>query len=114
VGLEPKNQLNTAKFALVIAEYSKNIHDAPDTLKWQEFLGTATLPFPTTEHSARIHENIWLIPLHSEMPFLSALFLRAHEKGIPLRVLFLDEPPDWIKYPPDAQKSDGGGSQATA
>jgi hypothetical protein len=58
VGMEPKNQLNTAKFALVIAEYSKNIHDAPDTLKWQDFLGTTMSPFPQHKNTTKIHDNV--------------------------------------------------------
>lgn len=88
------------QFALVIAaqpEYSARIPE-PER-KWREFLGNLERNGRITERIKTIHENVWLIPLHSDMPFLMRLFDWGNGMGIPLRILFLDDEPKWIKYP---------------
>jgi len=93
------------KYALVIGE--KPPYDAvtnPQERKWDDFLSSVLPKLPTNGKTQKIHDNIWLIPLDTEMRFLCVLFEWANNFQIPLRILFLDEPPDWIKYPSDTVK----------
>jgi hypothetical protein len=49
-----------------------------------------------------VAENVWLIHLQSELTVLSKLIGTLSDYSIPIRVLFFEDAPDWIKYPPDA------------
>jgi hypothetical protein len=92
-----------AKFAFVIAERPKYNPGEPEPVEqWTKFLSNIQkihTPHPNTE---TIHENVWLIPLKTELPFVSKLVEWAASCHIPLYIQFLDDKPDWIKYPPDA------------
>jgi hypothetical protein len=93
------------KFALVVAERGKheigggNVHLS----NWQTFLSNIHNNAYPPKDATKIHENIWLIPLSSGLPFLGDLIRRATNDGVSIRVLFLAEAPNWIKYPPDAE-----------
>ena len=105
--LPPEFQLvQAARFALVVLEAPKNQYNETDTAKWQQFLDNLPRNTQTIGKKPTIHDNIWLIPLQTEMPLLARIFLWAADYRIPLRILFLHEEPDWIKYPPDAPKPD--------
>ena len=96
------NACENAEFALVIAEPEQyGFGSGPDpTRKWQEFLANIQNHIPPSVKVLRIHENVWQIPLNTEMRTLTQLFDWSHNAGIRLRILFLDEEPDWIEYPP--------------
>jgi hypothetical protein len=101
---------NNAKFALVIAEPTKPLPGVDAVRKWKEFLYNIQTNLRPSEAILKIHENVWLIPLDTEMRFLTQLFDWAYGVEIRLRILFLDAEPNWIKYPPDAEAKP---SQAT-
>jgi hypothetical protein len=97
---------NNSRFAFVVCErpvYSLDIQN-PER-KWQEFLTNIQYQLKPVEGIQRIHDNVWLIPLANGMPFLTKLFEWATSMGIPLRILFLESEPAWIKYPPDPETS---------
>jgi hypothetical protein len=90
---------HNAKFALAIAEKPiRGTVQDPDKI-WKEFLGNYRSHIRPTEDIQMIHENVWLIPLDTGMPFVGRLLDWTNMAGIPLRILFLDEEPDWIQYP---------------
>jgi len=95
----PKN----ARFAFVIAEPPKTYSGTQQSplLQWQNFQTSIKTNLPPSEETLKIHDNVWLIPLKSGMPFLTKLFDWAYQMRIPLHILFLNEKPDWIEYPPD-------------
>jgi hypothetical protein len=94
------NPYQNAKFALVIAEYPKLVEfQGVDERKWKGFLFDLPRFAPPSKETTKIHDNVWLIPLNGGMPFLVQLFQYASGMDIPLRILFLDAEPDWIRYP---------------
>ena len=54
----------------------------------------------------QLTENVWQIPLGSKLTSLGTLTHAAGVSGMPIRVLFLEETPNWIKSPQDATVSD--------
>jgi len=94
-----------AKFAFVIAEKKGYIagSEHESTRQWQDFLGNVQrISFPPAGMQ-KIHENVWLIPLSNGLPFVTKLIDWGASFGVSIRILFLEEAPDWIKYPPDAE-----------
>jgi len=89
------------KFALLVASKPPyNPMTNPQELAYIDFLNNMPRieqPPPDTE---KIHDNVWLIPLSTGMPFLSSLCVYAKAWNVPHRILFLDEKPEWIKWPP--------------
>jgi hypothetical protein len=95
----------SAKFALVIGERpTTNTSDVP-VPRWSKFLSDIQKNIQPCAEIQKIHENVWLIPLGIGIPFLGQLIEWAGSYQIPLRILFLDAEPDWIKYPPDSPKT---------
>lgn len=99
------NLVTDAKFALVIAERLKyRPSTGNDHLKnWSNFEGNIKQNVLQPEGTQTIHDNIWLIPLSNGLPFLAELLRWGGSYSIPIRILFLAEAPEWIKYPPDAK-----------
>jgi hypothetical protein len=95
------NPSQNAKYALVMAENKEPIVATNQNGEWIRFLSTIANKRESDQPLERIHGSVWLIPLSTGMPFLAVLFSEARAGSIPLRILFLDEKPDWIKYPPD-------------
>jgi hypothetical protein len=91
---------HNAKFALVIAEAADTPGGREARQNWQDFLATLNRYGWPLEHTKRIHDNTWLIPLDREMHFLGRLLDNGRSGKTLLRILFLDEEPDWIEYPP--------------
>lgn len=91
------------RFALVIAEYPKGYAGGPDKDIWKRFVYEIQEILRPPKTIEQIHDNVWLIPLESELITLSEIVQLAKERTIPLRVAFLEESPKWIKYPPDAK-----------
>jgi hypothetical protein len=88
-----------AAYALVIAEPPKIGWAHEPERKWKEFLHNLRQRGPQPKETQTIHENVWLIPLQTELPYLMNLFDHAKDYSIRLRILFLDDAPDWIMYP---------------
>jgi hypothetical protein len=92
-----------AKYAFVIAERQKYVPGIGSHVQanWQDFLkivqDTGHLPADCTT----IHENIWLIPLATGLPFVSELIQAGAKHSVAIRILFLNDTPTWLKYPPD-------------
>ncbi len=95
--------MKNAKIALVIAEPIKSKAGYADQDTWRSFLASIQKNVKQIEGIDCFHENVWQIPLDNGLPFLVELLRWAGGIGIQIRVLFLEEAPDWIKYPPDVQ-----------
>ena len=95
------NVSNNAKFALVIAEARKNEHPESDAASWNQFVAQVPKKARPSPETQTIHDNVWLIPMDTGIPFLVRLFDLSNGSNIHLRILFLDAEPDWIQYPPD-------------
>ena len=102
-----ENLVTDAKFAFVVAERQKNIPGVGVQANWQEFLKTVADTAHPPVGTQTIHENIWLIPLATGLPFVSELIRCSGDWSVSIRILFLAQPPVWIKYPPDAKSDDG-------
>jgi hypothetical protein len=102
------NLVTDAKFAFVIAERKEyKVGGGNEHIRqWTDFLGNVKMYSTPPEGTQKIHENVWLIPLSSGLPFLSQLIDWGGSSGVSIRILFLEEAPNWIKYPPDAKPAD--------
>ncbi len=98
------NPIPNVKFAFVIAEAPKYPSATEPERTWQSFLTNVRNIQAPHEKTTTIHDNVWLIPLSTEMTFLTTLFGLANDWNIPLRILFLNDEPDWIRYPKPASK----------
>lgn len=96
------NLVTDAKLALVVAEQQprKDAKGARVEANWQEFLTNVKGRCTPPEKTTKIHENVWLIPLATGLPFLAELIQWGNAYSVPIRILFLAESPDWIEYPP--------------
>jgi hypothetical protein len=90
------------KMALVIAETHRNKTDYGATTEWQNLLLNIQRSLPPVGKTERITENVWLIPIDTELYFLATLIQCMKSFGVPVRVLFFDEEPGWAKHPPSA------------
>jgi hypothetical protein len=93
---------NPAKFAFVVAEkeeYQK-VGSTEPMRQWTGFLDNVQRSSQMPEGTQKIHENVWLIPLATGLPFLTKLIDWGEASGVSIRILFLAEAPNWIKYPP--------------
>ena len=95
------NVSKNAKFALVIAEARRNERRETDAASWNEFVAKVPQQARPNQETQTIHDNVWLIPMDTGIPFLVRLFDLSNGSDIHLRILFLDAEPDWIQYPPD-------------
>ena len=75
------------------------------TSSWTQFVSSLEGTGLQRGDKMHLHQNLWLIPLETDMIALTKLVHRAEAAGIPIRVLFLAEAPNWIKSPPDARES---------
>jgi hypothetical protein len=100
------NLVTDAKFAFVVAEGKPPlVPDRPDDAptQWQFFVRKARELESPLEGMQKIHENVWLLPLATGLPFLTKLIEWAGSYEVSIRILFLAEAPNWIKYPPDTK-----------
>jgi len=95
--------MNNAKFSLLIAETHRP--DATRALSnaWQNLQLNWKSALPKDEEKSRLTENVWLIQLDNGLPVLAGLVQAMKDYSIPVRVLFFEDEPTWIKYPPDAE-----------
>lgn len=96
----------TAQYALLAFECQNHLHPKPIGKTLGDILDKAKKHAPPSQTTQAIQENVWLIPLHTDMPFLARLLGEASMASMPMQILFLHERPDWIKVPPDAPKTD--------
>jgi hypothetical protein len=89
--------LRNANFAFVIAKKAKP--DARET-NWKQFLYNIQKPGALKKTTQMIGEGAWLIPLKNDIQSLKTLFDQSNSCNIPLRILFLNDEPDWIEYLP--------------
>jgi hypothetical protein len=85
---------------IVFAELPKMTDTVSTITRWQDFLKNAEGSYRPTAESAHPTINLWQLPLNSGLPFLAKLFQFSELYQIPIHALILDEPPEWIKYPP--------------
>jgi hypothetical protein len=93
------------KYVLVIASTPVKTPENPGVIeKWNNFLGILEFNEMPPPNTLRIHNNIWVIPIGTGFPFLGSLMKYAADAEIPIRLVFLEEIPDWIKNPFNAKK----------
>jgi hypothetical protein len=93
------------KHVLVIASTPPKTPENPGVIeKWNNFLGILEYNEMPPANTLRIHNNIWVLPIDTGLPFLGSLLKYAAEAEIPLRVVFLEDIPDWIKNPFNMKK----------
>jgi hypothetical protein len=66
------NDCENAKFALVIAG-PKKAFGGPEMDKWNSFLSSIQRNVRRVEEMLIMHDNVWLIPLETEMRILCGL-----------------------------------------
>jgi len=93
------------KFALVIATVSKTGSITADKMNWQNFAESIPKNTCTIGENANYRQNLWQIPLETDLLFLAELARLAGKYGISINVAYLAEAPIWIKYPPDATET---------
>jgi hypothetical protein len=93
-----KNE-NTEKCALVLVSMPDNTPGTVTQNTWLTFLESLKGTELERGNKMQIHQNMWLIPLHSGLLLLTTLIRQAQVNGILTRVLFLDETPNWITVP---------------
>jgi hypothetical protein len=86
---------------LVIAEPAQRKGEDADTKTMKDFLLTLQKQVQPVSTIQKIGESSWQIPADTGLPFLADL-LRWKGVGVSLRILFLEEEPEWIVYPPSA------------
>jgi len=101
------NVSQNAKFAIVIANAPKYATVGVERQTWNSFLESLPqieTPIPGVE---RPTENLWQIDLQNGLLGLSKIIAESANHQIPIRLLFLDDAPDWILFPPPAEKAFG-------
>jgi hypothetical protein len=96
------NLVTDAKYALVIAERKefRSALGTEPTRQWLDFLGNVQRTADSPSGTQKIHENVWLLPLATGLPFLGKLVDWSGSFEVSIRILFLEEVPNWIEYPP--------------
>jgi hypothetical protein len=61
-------------------------------------LNVATQKGSTSGGIDMLSRGIWLLDLRSSLPFLSQICGAADSAGVPYRLLFLEQAPEWIAY----------------
>jgi len=88
-----------AKFALLIAETHRIDANRATSGAWQNLALNWRSALPPDEEKYRLTENVWLIHLDSGLLVLAGLVRGMKDYSVPVRVLFLDEPPIWSQWP---------------
>jgi hypothetical protein len=94
--------MDNAHYALLIAETHRKNATRVTSDSWKTLALNWQQALSPTEEKYRLTENVWLICLDDGLPVLADLVQAMKQFGVPLRVLFLEEVPAWIQYPPDA------------
>ena len=106
--------MNTAKFAIVIAEtptiqkkaYIEKTGVQEDV--WKYFQANTPRISDQIKGIEKLDLNMWQIDLTVGLTELSKIVLAADEAGIAIRVLFLEEVPMWLQYPAHEPKELAG------
>jgi hypothetical protein len=95
--------MNNSKFALLVAETHRKDASREWSEPWKNLRLNWPRALPPAEEKYRLTENVWLLHLDSGLPVLAELIKTMKDYSIPIRVLFFEDAPDWIKHPPDAE-----------
>jgi hypothetical protein len=100
-----ENLVSDAKIAVVIAEREKYVPGIGSLAQknWLNFLDDVQNNGRQPADATMIHENIWLIPVATGLPFVSELIGAGGRHSVAIRILFLNDIPAWIEYPPIAK-----------
>lgn len=52
----------------------------------------------SSEGIDKLAKGVWLLDLRTAVPFLSRICDAANSSGVPYRLLFLEQEPEWITY----------------
>ena len=90
------------KLAFVIAAYPKEptLNGRESRENWLDFVGNLQRHGRPPAGMQTLHDNVWLIPLANGLPFLNELIQLGHSYSVPINILFLEDAPTWITYPP--------------
>jgi hypothetical protein len=94
--------MKSANFALLIVEPMKNEAGYANKDGWNDFLLRVERTLTHSKGIQCFHENVWLIPLSSELHTLCEIIQLCPARKVQSRVLLLEESPAWLKCPPDA------------
>lgn len=88
------------KYALIIADVPKfDLAKFPEEQHKnvaQFEYNISHVPTKDTEIAERLGLGVYLIPLGKTLPVLTDVLYNAKRLNIPLRVLFLDQKPEWV------------------
>jgi hypothetical protein len=91
----PQNQ-EELMHSVLIAFQEPEEKDGNATGKWMTLWQDRTLPDLTTSGVERFSANVWLIQLKTAMPIFCGLAGRADHWGVPYKVYFFEEEPEWV------------------
>jgi hypothetical protein len=94
--------MNNAKFALIIAAPLKSPTAIEPTRYYNTFLNNIRLHTPPLKGIESLSDNAWQIDLRNGLDTFQTIIHEAKGWLVSLRVLFVEDAPDWIKYPADA------------
>jgi hypothetical protein len=92
--------MNNAKFALAVATKLSNQTEHIEFYSYNKFLEAIRHKIPPLAGTEAISENVWQIHLENGLFSLAEILNEAKGWRIPVRVLFFEYEPDWIKHPP--------------
>jgi hypothetical protein len=90
--------MKNAKFALVIAKPLKTEQGRPLVDMWRDFLVNTGARGPG-EQTPLPPEKVWELSLPDSLPLLGMLLYQGDPQAS-VRVLFLEEAPQWLEWPP--------------
>ena len=90
------------KCALVVVVDPRRQQADPRQDAFRNFLGTLEGRLPKDEPVTRLSDAVILFPLESSMHSFANTVHHTEQFPVELRILFLDEAPDWIEleFPP--------------
>ena len=97
--------MNNAKLVLIVASKIRADESFDEGNAWHNFLRNIRTHMPPLEGVESLAENVWQIDLTNGLKGLSEILREAIAWKVPIRVLFFEEAPVWLKYPPDAESS---------
>jgi hypothetical protein len=90
------------KFVLVIAQMHQKHPECAVSSDWKQFQLNRRQFLAPVVKTEQIAENIWQIPLDSDLLFFASLIQQMRDFHIPIRVLFFEDKPEWKDSPPSA------------
>ena|SRR5579871_2939714 len=103
--------MHNPHYALIVLQIPEE-SDLAATGRWQSLVSNGGLPKPKTQGSEQLGQAVWLLHIDQSMQAFGSLMAGAEKWGVPYRVLFFEDAPDWIgSWKSDlTDKSDDAGS----